>query len=246
MVSSFPQASALESTLAKSGESWGIPNTDWEPGKIRWLARGNPEEMPHIKYTEAQLSLTPSMCAYSHVLFLLPNKHLFHHFPSLCWNSFLQSRQARALPVATGPHGLVVGIWSSHYRGLASVSGQGTDILLPLTANQGHPKSVRAFSSRPLGPWGTGAPRQGQRARVRQGRNYRLGGEESLEIPWTKGECQGLLCPLLHSPSRQTWLSSNRFTTFETLSTTFTASWAPYITLESMQIQSKFIFMNLI
>ena len=140
---------------------------------------------------------------------------------------------------------LVVSIYSYHwpswssgwnlelsFRGLASVSGQGTDILLPLTANQGHPKSVRAFSSRPLGPWGTGAPRQGQRARVRQGRNYRLGGEESLEIPWTKGECQGLLCPLLHSPFRQTWLSSNRFTTFETLSTTFTASWAPYITLE--------------
>ena len=119
---------------------------DPEPGNIRRLARGNPEEMPHIKYTEAQLSLTLSMCAYSHVLFLLPNKHLFHYFPSLCWNSFLQSRQARALPLATGPHGLVVGIQSSHCHGLASVSGQRTRscfllLLTKASQNQSEPSA---------------------------------------------------------------------------------------------------------
>ena len=30
--------------------SWDIPNTDSEPGKSKWLAQGNLEEMPHKSY----------------------------------------------------------------------------------------------------------------------------------------------------------------------------------------------------
>ena len=29
--------------------SWDIPNMDCEPGKSKWLAKGNPEEIPHEK-----------------------------------------------------------------------------------------------------------------------------------------------------------------------------------------------------
>ena len=44
------------------GGSWNIPNTDSELGKAKWLAKGNPEEMPHKsnsnchKYVAQQLS----------------------------------------------------------------------------------------------------------------------------------------------------------------------------------------------
>ena len=31
----------------QTGGPWNKPNTDSEPGKARWLAKGNPEEMPH-------------------------------------------------------------------------------------------------------------------------------------------------------------------------------------------------------
>ena len=60
---------------------------------------------------------------------------------SPCWNSFLQSRQARALSLAIGPCGLVVRIQCCLCCSLDSVSGWGTEILLQATAGQGHPRS---------------------------------------------------------------------------------------------------------
>ena len=69
------------------------------------------------------LSLRPPVFVYPHVFFP-PNKHFVTTF-HLCWNFFLQSRQARALQLATGPWGLVAKIQCSHCHSLASVSGQG-------------------------------------------------------------------------------------------------------------------------
>ena len=77
----------------------------------------------------------------TYVCFFPQSKHLFHHFPSLCWNSFFQSRCARALSPATGNHGLVARIWPSHCHGLASITGQGIEILLRGATDRGHPRS---------------------------------------------------------------------------------------------------------
>ena len=68
------------------GESWEWSNTNSEPGKSYWLAKGNLEEMPPQKWFKhhkvTTLSLSPSMCLATCTLFL-PNKHLtcFTTFP---------------------------------------------------------------------------------------------------------------------------------------------------------------------
>ena len=93
----------------------------------------------------ARLSLSEPAhaCLFTRALFP-PNKHyLFHYFPSLCGNSFLQSQWARALSLATGPHGLVARIHLFHCCGLTSISGWGTKILLQAAAGQGHQRSVQ-------------------------------------------------------------------------------------------------------
>ena len=104
-----------------------LPNTDSEPGKSKSLAKGNPEETPHISdlnYHEgATLSLSLPMCLSTRTtLCFSPNKHFtcfttFH----LCGNSFLQSRRARALSLTPG---LVAGIRCSHRRDPTSISGR--------------------------------------------------------------------------------------------------------------------------
>ena len=83
--------------LLQTGGPWNKPNTDSEPGKARWLAKGNPEEMPHLG-PPVSLSL------------FLPKKY----FPSLCGNSFLHSRWAKALSLATVPSGPVIRILRFH------------------------------------------------------------------------------------------------------------------------------------
>ena len=68
------------------GELWDMPNTDSEPGKARWLAKRNPEEMPHksdSNYPEgATLSLSLHMHLSTWTLFL-PTKH-FTCFTTFC------------------------------------------------------------------------------------------------------------------------------------------------------------------
>ena len=107
------------------GEYCHIPNTDSEPGKARWLAKGNPEEMPHISKSNYHGSMTlwAHPCVYPHVLFFFFPKWTlcwFHYLLCLCGNSFLQNQRARALSLATG---LVARIQHSHYHGLTAVSG---------------------------------------------------------------------------------------------------------------------------
>ena len=94
----------LRDAHAHMGGPWNKPNTDSEPGKARWLAKGNPEEMPHVRdsnYHEgATLSLSPPVCAYSHVLFFpLINTFLV----SLLFCLFVEIYLSLALPLATGP-----------------------------------------------------------------------------------------------------------------------------------------------
>ena len=81
---------------------WGKPNTETGPGKARWLAKGNPEEMPHIRdsnyHRNATLSLSPPVCLSTRTPFP-PNKHFtcfttFHFFVEI---HFLQSRTGQGL-----------------------------------------------------------------------------------------------------------------------------------------------------
>ena len=74
------------------------------------------------RHEGAALSLRPPVCLSTSKLFP-PNKHwtCFITF-RLCGNSFLQSRRARALSLATGP---VARIQHPHCRSPTSVSGRG-------------------------------------------------------------------------------------------------------------------------
>ena len=124
------------------GRPWDVPNTDSEPGKSKWLVKGNLEEMHHEcnpNSTSMQLSTSLSLwacpCIYPHGLESFPNKYFFHYFPS-CGNSFLQSQRARALSLTTGQ---VVRIWCSHCSDSTSIPI--TETLLQAAEGQGHWKS---------------------------------------------------------------------------------------------------------
>ena len=86
---------------------------DSEPGRARWLAKGNLEEMPwksDLNYHEG-VALLESTHVAIHIyctLLLLINTW-FHNFLSLCGNSFLHSWWDRVLSLSTGPW------WSNGY-----------------------------------------------------------------------------------------------------------------------------------
>ena len=50
--------------------SWDIPNTDCEPGKSEWLAKGKLEEMPHISNFHCHLGTTQGLSCESSCVFL--------------------------------------------------------------------------------------------------------------------------------------------------------------------------------
>ena len=125
------------------GGSWGISNTDCEPGKSKYLAKGNLEEILHksnpncYKGVTQGLSLNLPVCLSTHtVLFvLLINTSLVSLLFVFVGILFLQSRRARALSLTTG---LTARIWCSHFWELTSISGWGTEALLQKgTAGQG-------------------------------------------------------------------------------------------------------------
>ena len=63
----------LRDVCTHGGGPWDKPNTNSDPGKVRWLARGNPEEMPHksdSNYHEGVTLIHP--CVDPHVLFFPP------------------------------------------------------------------------------------------------------------------------------------------------------------------------------
>ena len=110
----YPYAVSVKSILAKryvnthEGNCY-IPDMNCEPSKSKWLAKGNPREMPHKSNSHCQesatqrlslslsLSLSLPVCLSTWtVLFFLLIKHCtsfttFH----LCGNSSLQSWRAR-------------------------------------------------------------------------------------------------------------------------------------------------------
>ena len=86
------------------GGSWDTPD-DCEPGKSEWLAKGNPEEIPHKSNSNCYYECvtqqhrdSPSESIHSYCTRFPPNKYFtcFITF-CLCGNSFLQSQRARAL-----------------------------------------------------------------------------------------------------------------------------------------------------
>ena len=76
----------LRDACAHMEGSWDIPNMDCEPGKSKWLAKGNPEEMPRKSNSncrEVSVTLSPLLSIHTCTLFH-PHKYLFHYFPPLC------------------------------------------------------------------------------------------------------------------------------------------------------------------
>ena len=85
-----------------------VTNMDSEPGKSKWVAKGNLEEMPHISYLNfhegtifLSLRLVPGSI-YTYCSLSPLNRHFtcFLTF-CLCGNFFLQSQRARALSLTT-------------------------------------------------------------------------------------------------------------------------------------------------
>ena len=142
-MSTYSEASLLESILDKrwvcaQGRPWDQPCIDSEPSKAKWLARGNPEETPYVSDSNFQegktLSLSPSLCVCSHVLFP-PDKHLFCFCLSPCGIHFYKADGPGPCHWPSVPGGLVTRIQLCHYSELTSISGQRTEILLQATAD---------------------------------------------------------------------------------------------------------------
>ena len=122
------------------GGSWNITNTNSEPGKSRWLAKWNLEEMPHISDLNYHngLTLLVCLCLFTHTIFP-PNKY-FTCFTSLhiCRSSFLQSQRAKALSLTTL---LVARVQQARWHDTISISGQRTETLLQVVESWGHSRS---------------------------------------------------------------------------------------------------------
>ena len=133
------------------GGSWDKPNMCSEPGKAKWLVKGNPEEMSHKRmqtkkkkkkkdanYHEGTI-LQVHPYVYPYILFFfLINTLLVSLLPIFVEDHFYEAKGPRALSLATVPGGLVAKIQCSHHPSLTSVFGQGTKVLLQVTAGWGH------------------------------------------------------------------------------------------------------------
>ena len=129
------------------GRSSDMPNMDSEPGKSKWLPKGNLEEISHKNNSNYHEGLTQRLflwvhpCVYLHKLYslfliLLLDKYFVLLLFVFVGILFLQSRRAKALSLTTG---LAARIWCSHFWELTSISGWGTEALLQKgTAGQGH------------------------------------------------------------------------------------------------------------
>ena len=117
------------------GGPWDIPNMDSEPGKARWLAKGNPEKMPRKRDSNLHegktLSLSrPPMPLSTRYSFSSIRKVLIKHFTS--FTTFCLYVEIHFY-IAAGPGpchwalvpwGLVARIQRSHCRGLTSISSE--------------------------------------------------------------------------------------------------------------------------
>ena len=130
----YPYAFLVQSFLAKRcvcthGPSWGTLNVDCEPGKSKWLAKGNLEQITRKSNSNCNEGMTqwlslswicPSV--YPHTLYFFPlNKYFTCVLPSVFVGIlFCKAKEPGPLTLTTG---LVSGIWCSHCRGPISVSG---------------------------------------------------------------------------------------------------------------------------
>ena len=78
------------------GGTWETWNMDFEPGKSKWMAKGNPEEMPRKSNSNCHegatqwfsLPLSLLMGLSTHTIIFSPlNRYLFHYLPFL-WEFF--------------------------------------------------------------------------------------------------------------------------------------------------------------
>ena len=80
-------------------------NMDSEPGKARWLAKGNPEEMPHKSDSNhckgTSLSLWACLWVYPNILFFLIMNTLLVSLPISIWKFISTELWARALSLVT-------------------------------------------------------------------------------------------------------------------------------------------------
>lgn len=136
-------SSWLSVGCAHMGGFWDIPNMVSEPGKTKWLAKGNPEEMPHISNKlpwgcDSSDSLWVCLSFYTHVLYYFPpKKYLFTTF-LLCENSFSEKPEGKGL--VTG-HWSRARIWCSHCFYLTSVSSQ--EMQDPLQVTRPRPPKIK-------------------------------------------------------------------------------------------------------
>ena len=89
--------------------SWNIPNMDCEPGKSKWLAKGNPKEVPYGSNSDCHQGTTQGLWVHPFSIhmycihFLI--KTSFASPLSVCGNSFLQSQRASSLVTDHWPSG---------------------------------------------------------------------------------------------------------------------------------------------
>ena len=148
------------------GGPWDKPNMYSEPGKARWLIKGNTEEIPHISdsnYHKGEtLSLSPPMCVYSHVLFFLLINTLLVSLLSVSLWKFI-STKLMGQGLVTAHWSLVARIQRSHCRGLTSTSGLGTEIYFKLpkaeaTWDQGFLDGISVLTRKDQTAWHSHAP----------------------------------------------------------------------------------------
>ena len=110
------------------GGPWEISNMGCESGKSKWLAKGNPEEVPHESNSNCHkggtqwLSLWVCLCVYPYVLYSSPlNKYFTTSLLSIFVGIFIcKANRPGPLSLTTG---LVGRIWCFHCHNLTSVSG---------------------------------------------------------------------------------------------------------------------------
>ena len=117
----------LSDAHAHMGEPWDKPNTNWQPGKARWLDKGNLEEMlcnSDSNYPQGTaLSLSPPTCLTTHtVLFSLLMNTLLVLLLSLSVGILLCKAEGTGWALSL-TNGLVSMIWCSHCQDLTPISG---------------------------------------------------------------------------------------------------------------------------
>ena len=122
-----------------------MPDTDCEPGTSEWLAKGNPEEIPHKSNAHCHEGATQGLslwvglcvCPTSYTLFLLLMTLCFTTV-CLCGDSFLHSGRCGPLSLTAGLY--QAGIRCFHCRDTAHIR-LGTQDALQAFAGQGHLRS---------------------------------------------------------------------------------------------------------